>query len=745
MMKAFLPFAVLLAASQLVWAQTAEIPSQPAARLAPLTVTGIAPDSFLLPGSAVVLEGEDFRARGYTNLKQIAATAPGVFIRDEDGFGNFPNISIRGVDGNRSSKVTLMEDGILTAPSPYSSPNAYYAPKSGRMAGIEFLKGSSQVMYGPHTTGGVVNFLSTPIPSEERRFFSRLTAGSYGNFFNQTWLGGTRQTSAGRVGAVVELHTQLSDGFRLIDGVGRRSGFTLTEPMAKLSWEPAGALRQRFELKIGQTDFDADESYAGLGEADLRADPDRRYGSSRFDHHVAEHWRTYLKWSAEPDKSLRLDAAFYYNRFDRNWDKLDGLSGAGLRTNVAEALAHAPSLAVLRGDLVAGNDGAFFTNDATRNHEAFGWQGSAVKRLQAGAVGHEVTAGLRVHRDTAGGSNQRTTYAVDDGVIGAGAKGAVTSAGFQETLAAAFFVEDAIRFGALTLRPGVRYEFLDMANTTSAGATTPVDSEMVMGGLGFTYELAATKTLFGGVYRGGSAANPSGYAAGTRSEESLGAELGLRHRDRATSWELALFRTDFRNLIAPVVGVAGGGLLAMTNGGAAESSGVEALVRHDLARGEGRGYALPVYAGLTWTRARFTDVAGSRLGNSAGLFAGAQAGHEIPYVPEWKLSAGAGFEQGAWAGSVDLSYYSATWGTGYNGNPRLTDGSGALADPSAIDGRVEGLFTVDLNLRHQVNAAFRIVGGVQNLLDKRAIISRAPLGPRANAPRTLFLGAELSF
>ena len=751
-MKHLVPFAVLLAASQLTWAQTAEIPSQPiakpSAKLLPLTVTGIAPDAFALPGSAVILDGEEFRARGYTNLKQIAAAAPGVFVRDEDGFGNFPNISIRGVDGNRSNKVTLMEDGILTAPSPYSSPNAYYAPKAGRMAGIEFLKGSSQVMYGPHTTGGVVNFLSTPIPTEERRFFSRLTAGSFGNFFNHTWLGGTQQTEAGTVGAVVELHTQLTDGFRVIDGVGRRSGFTLTEPMVKLSWEPKGALRQRFELKVGQTDFDADETYGGLTEADLRANPDRRYASTRFDHHVAEQWRTYLKWSAEPDKSLRLDSALYFNKFDRNWDKLDGLAtttGATLRTNVAEALAHGPSLAVLRGDLIAGNDGAFVNNDATRNHEAYGWQGSARKLFQVGEVRHELTTGLRIHRDTAGGTNQRTNYAVDDGVIGAGTRGAVTSAGFQETLAAAVFVEDAIRLGALTLRPGLRYEYLDMANTTSAGAYTPVDSEMVMGGLGFTYELGTEKTLFGGVYRGGSAANPAGYVAGTRSEESLGKEFGLRHRDRATSWELVAFHTDFQNLISPVVGVAGGGLLAMTNGGAAESYGIEALIRHDLARGEGRGYALPVYAGLTWTRARFTEIEGSRLGNGAGLFAGAESGNEIPYVPEWKLAAGIGFEQGPWGGSLDLSYYSGTWGTGYNGNPRLVDGSGALANPSTIDGRVEGLFTVDLNLRYQVTQSFRLVGGVQNLLDKRAIISRAPLGPRANAPRTLFFGGEVSF
>ncbi|MEN9652608.1 MAG: hypothetical protein RL303_328, partial [Verrucomicrobiota bacterium] len=279
----------LFAASQVTLAQTAA-PTSKSSELAPLTVTGIAPDAFILPGSAAVIEGEEFRAKGYTNIKQIAANTPGVFVRDEDGFGNFPNISIRGVDGTRSAKVTLMEDGILTAPSPYSSPNAYYAPKSGRMAGIEFLKGSSQVMYGPHTTGGVINFLSTPIPTGGQQFFSRLTAGSYGNFFNQTWLGGTTMTEAGRVGALVELHTQLSDGYRLIDGVGRRSGYTLTEPMVKLAWEPKGTLRQRIELKLGQTDFEADESYAGLTEADLRANPDRRYGSSRFDHHVAEQW-----------------------------------------------------------------------------------------------------------------------------------------------------------------------------------------------------------------------------------------------------------------------------------------------------------------------------------------------------------------------------------------------------------------------------------------------------------------------
>ncbi len=743
-----LPFLTLLAAATLAQAQAINPAPAAPAQLAPLTVTGIAPDAFLLPGSATVLSADDFRQRGYLNLAQVAAQAPGVFVRDEDGFGNFPNLSIRGVDGTRSTKVTLMEDGILIAPSPYSSPNAYFFPKVARMSAVEFLKGSSQVLYGPHTTGGAVNFLSTPVPTGATpSLFSRLTYGTFGTFFNQTWVGATETTAAGRFGYLVEYHRQYTDGFRVVDGIGRRSGYELTEPMIKLSWEPSGGLRQKFEFKLGGTDFGADESYAGVAEADLLADPDRRYASSQFDRHESRQRRTYLKWTAEPDASLRLESALYYNRFNRVWDRLDGLittTGATLRSNVAEALMHPASLAVLRGDPDPANDGSFFTNAATRAHEAYGWQGSLTKRFATGDVRHELTAGLRVHRDTAGGTNRRTTYGVVDGVIGAGVTGATTGAGLQETLATAFFIEDSVKFGALTLRPGARYERLDMANTTSAGAYQPVDTELASGGLGFTYGLSPADALFGGVYRGTAAANPSGYFAGTRTESSLGKELGFRRRSAASGWELVAFHTDFDDLIAPLVGIDAGGLLPSRNGGGAVSYGIEALARHDHGKASGWTFGLPLYVSATWTRARFDDVDGARLGNGAGVFAGGRDGNEMPYVPEWKLAAGVGFETTDWNGSVDLSYASATWGTGYNGDVRLADGGGA-GNPSAMDGRIPALLTVDLNLGYRITKAFKLVGGVQNVFDRREIIGRAPLGPRTNAPRTAFFGGELRF
>ena len=53
----------LLAASQIAAAQTAPATVK-TSELAPLTVTGIAPDAFILPGSAAIIEGEEFRSKG---------------------------------------------------------------------------------------------------------------------------------------------------------------------------------------------------------------------------------------------------------------------------------------------------------------------------------------------------------------------------------------------------------------------------------------------------------------------------------------------------------------------------------------------------------------------------------------------------------------------------------------------------------------------------------------------------------
>jgi Fe(3+) dicitrate transport protein len=58
-----------------------------------------------------------------------------------------------------------MEDGVLISPAPYSAPAAYYFGEQNAI--FRNIKGGSQIQYGPYTTGGAINMVSTQIP---RRF-----------------------------------------------------------------------------------------------------------------------------------------------------------------------------------------------------------------------------------------------------------------------------------------------------------------------------------------------------------------------------------------------------------------------------------------------------------------------------------------------------------------------------------------------------------------------------------------------
>ncbi|HBP14201.1 MAG TPA: ligand-gated channel, partial [Gammaproteobacteria bacterium] len=108
-----------------------------------ITIVGSREAQQGVTGSAEVIDAEQLKRFGYTDIQRIARQIPGVSIQVEDGYGLRPNISIRGVATERSGRITLLEDNVLIAPAPYSAPSAYYFPTAGRMSSFEVLKGPS--------------------------------------------------------------------------------------------------------------------------------------------------------------------------------------------------------------------------------------------------------------------------------------------------------------------------------------------------------------------------------------------------------------------------------------------------------------------------------------------------------------------------------------------------------------------------------------------------------------------------
>ena len=100
-------------------------------------------DQGAIPGSVQVLTRQELQVRGavFDNVHEMLRHLPGVNVQEEEGYGLRPNIGLRGTGVERSSKITLMEDGVLIAPAPYAAPAAYYFPTAGRIGGSRGKKG----------------------------------------------------------------------------------------------------------------------------------------------------------------------------------------------------------------------------------------------------------------------------------------------------------------------------------------------------------------------------------------------------------------------------------------------------------------------------------------------------------------------------------------------------------------------------------------------------------------------------
>jgi Fe(3+) dicitrate transport protein len=686
-----------------------------------------------IPGAAHVIDRREMDKvkLGTGDVHQMLRRIPGLNIQEEDGYGLRPNIGMRGTGTDRNSKITMMEDGVLIAPAPYAAPAAYYSPTAGRMESLEVRKGSSQIKYGPITTGGVLNYVSTSIPSAFQ-LRSTVTGGGDATGKITASVGDSHRN----FGWLAETFQFRNDGFKQLDG-GGDTGVELSDYLAKfrVNSTPSATQYQEVEVKLGRTTQLGDETYLGLTDADFGVTPLRRYAASQMDVLDATHEQYQVRHFLAR-RNWDVTTLAYRNDFHRAWYKLDSVLGSGLAGVLRAPELNAERMAVLTGNDSAPN--ALIVRNNNRTYYGAGVQSVLGVSFNGGQLGHQVEVGVRVHQD------EEDRFQQDDGYQMLGRRMTLTRAGAPGSQAnqvvgasaVAGFVSDTITWGKWSAAPGLRYESIDLESTTYArtdpgrtGSTTVVTTNVdaVIPGAGLSYAARPGVNIFGGVHRGFAPPGP-GAVEGTEVEHSVNYELGTRVQRGVVRTEVVGFFNDYGNLLGrDTLATGGTGEGTLFNGGTAQVYGLETSAEWNPAQAIGLASALPIRLTYTFTHAEFRNSFQSRFGPWGNV----RIGDELPYVPRHQVFASVETDHEGWRARLEGFYV---------GRMRTLAGQGAHVASASTDSHL----VLNISGEYELTRNASLFASMQNLTDNTYIVGRHPAGVRPGLPRLVQAGLKIA-
>jgi len=673
-----------------------------------------------------VVSKSELEQFNHTDIHRIVGRIPGVYISEEDGLGLRPNIGIRGTGSSRMEKLNVMEDGVLIAPAPYASPAAYYSPTAGRMESIEVRKGSTQIKHGPFTTGGSLNYISTAIPTEQMNSVS-LDLGSFGKTLLHAKSGGTN----GKLGYLVELFSDNTDGFKELDG-GGSTGYGKTDFMTKLRYSFSDA--HAIEFKYSMTDEISDETYLGLTDSDYSSNPLRRYRATALDEMDADHTQLMLSYAAKLSDNMTLAVVGYSNDFARNWYKLNKVNGAKLSTIANDSSSDGFSEFYDLMDAMDSVDDAYRIKANNREYYSSGVQAA----LNVAIGGHDLQVGMRVHSDEMDRFQWEDRYKMAAGklVMTTEAVKGSDSNRIDSAEATSFYIEDRFQTNLLTITAGMRYEDItvmrdDWGKTDPDRALDPTQREhnmsIVVPGVSLEYALSDNQNLSLSMHKGFAPPGPGTSGVTDEAvdpETSMNTELGYESWNGYSGVKLVYFMNAYDNLLGADTAAAGAGTDALYNGGAIDISGFELYLRRLLV--DSGSLQMPLELSWTRTSSEFAESFDS------DFWGDVSKGDELPYLPENMFAVNLGLNVDKISTNLSLKHTSEM---------RTTAGSGSLVSGSKTDATT----IIDVGVRYDLQSNIKLSVGVNNLMDDDGIVARRPYGARPTMPRSFSLGVDYTF
>ena len=658
-----------------------------------------------IPGSGEILDKQTLETSRVFTASEALRKLSGINVRDEEGFGLRPNIGIRGLNPTRSTKITLLEDGVPLSYAPYGDNASYYHPPIDRYERIEVLKGAGQILYGPQTIGGVINYI-TPLPPARPGGSITLSGGNRDYFKGHVNYGGTW----GGTGLLFDYVRKQGDGARdNTDSELNDANFKVVLGL--------GA-RQALTLRANYYSEDSNVTYTGLTEAEFR-NFGARYNPFKNDFMYVDRYGASATHEFVFNDNVALTTNLYGSIFVRDWWRqssttTDGQCGAAFTAaRLAGSAVNPDTCNSIQGRL--------------REYYTWGIEPRLRVSHNLFGVSSEADLGVRAHYET----QERIQM---NGASPTARSGIIVENNLRETDAYAVFAQNRFLLGDWTLTPGLRFEYIDSSRTDNRTGLRGADTlGQWIPSLGGTYSPVKALTVFAGVHRGFAPPRTediiglTGTSTDVGPELSTNWELGLRAEPMAgTNLQVTLFRNDFSRQIA--VGSIAGGATPLAQGETLYQ-GLELSGRAGLPAGI---YLRGAYTWLPTAEQTtpFTQVVGG------ALVPGSAAGNRLPYAPKHLLTAALGYAMGGLDAQLEAVYVSEQFSDFANTVAPTADGQRGEIDAYTI-------WNVALNY-HFKPARTTLFLTVKNLADKTYIVDRTR-GILPGSPRLIQAGIKYAF
>ncbi len=660
-------------------------------------------DSASVPGSGFELGASELELAHVFNVDEALRKVPGLNPRGEEGFGLRPNVGVRGLNPTRSTKITLLEDGIPLSYASYGDNATYYHPSIDRYARVEVLKGAAMLPFGPQSIGAVINYV-TPTPTEE------LSGELEGTFGNRDYLDAHARV-AGK-GLLVDYYRKQGDGARdamehQVDDLNLKAFFELTSA-------------QRIILRANYFGEDSQLTYSGITDAELE-NFGRDYNPFENDEFQSDRYAISATHEIDLGDRAELTTSAYYAHFSRDWWRQS--------SSTTDSQCGAPFVAARAAGVAVDPDACASRQGRLRDYANYGLDTRL--ELEHGLFGldNRLDAGLRFHFE-----KQRRIQL--NGSSPNADSGTLVEDSDRDTRAYSAFLQNELSIGSFAITPGVRVESIHAERENDlTGQRGSDDLTELIWGVGATYNPIERLTIFAGIHRGFAPPrvedliDGSGTSTEVEPEESLNLEVGLR-ADPIDGLHLdaTYFRNDFEQLTA--VGSVAGGSTPLAQGEAL-FEGLELAGALTLESGP---YLRLAYTAL-WTAEQTEPF---RRVVDGVVVVGSAAGNRQPYAPEHVLSTTLGFARGPLDASVEVVYVDDVFSDFANSEAPLAGGAGQI-------GRIDSYTIANLALNYRVERLrTNFFFTVKNLADENYIVDRTR-GIQVGMPRLFQGGAQFSF